>query len=65
VSCIPGRRDHNWLHIPRAAAQPAESIPAVVRSLPKEGEIGRVCSMNGENRNAYRIMVGKPEVKRC
>jgi hypothetical protein len=23
----------------------------------------RACNMNGENRNAYRILVGKPEVK--
>jgi hypothetical protein len=26
--------------------------------------MGRVCSTNGEKRNAYRIMVGKPEGKR-
>ncbi|PNF32228.1 hypothetical protein B7P43_G17836, partial [Cryptotermes secundus] len=30
----------------------------------KEGEVGRACSMNGEKRNAYRILVGKPEGKR-
>jgi hypothetical protein len=30
----------------------------------KEYEIGRECSTNGENRNAYRILVGKPEGKR-
>jgi hypothetical protein len=23
--------------------------------------MGRACSTNGENRNAYRILVGKPE----
>jgi hypothetical protein len=23
--------------------------------------MGRACSMNGERRNAYRILVGKPE----
>jgi hypothetical protein len=27
-------------------------------------EMGRACSTNGENRNAYRILVGKPEEKR-
>jgi hypothetical protein len=27
-------------------------------------EMGRVCSTNGAKRNAYRILVGKPEGKR-
>jgi hypothetical protein len=26
--------------------------------------VGRACSINGETRNAYRILVGKPEGKR-
>jgi hypothetical protein len=26
--------------------------------------MGRICSMNGEKRNAYRILVGMPERKR-
>jgi hypothetical protein len=26
--------------------------------------MGRTCSTNGEERNAYRILVGKPEGKR-
>jgi hypothetical protein len=30
----------------------------------KEDEMGRACSTNGEKRNAYRILLGKPEVKR-
>jgi hypothetical protein len=29
-----------------------------------EDEMGKACSMNGEKRNAYRILVGKPERKR-
>jgi hypothetical protein len=29
-----------------------------------EDEMGRACSMNGEKRNAYRILVGKSEGKR-
>jgi hypothetical protein len=29
-----------------------------------ENEIFRACSMNGEKRNAYRILVRKPEGKR-
>jgi hypothetical protein len=30
----------------------------------KEDEMGRACSTNGEKRNAYRILVGKPERNR-
>jgi hypothetical protein len=30
----------------------------------KEDEVGRVCSTNGEKRNAYRILVGNSEGKR-
>jgi hypothetical protein len=30
----------------------------------KEDEMGGACSTNGEKRNAYRILVGKPEGKR-
>jgi hypothetical protein len=30
----------------------------------KEDEMGRACSTNGKKRNAYRILVGKPEEKR-
>jgi hypothetical protein len=26
--------------------------------------MGRACSTNGEKRNEYRILVGKPDVKR-
>jgi hypothetical protein len=30
----------------------------------KEDEVGRACSPNGEKRNAYRLLAGKPEGKR-
>jgi hypothetical protein len=30
----------------------------------KEDEIGRACSTNREKRNAYRILMGKPDGKR-
>jgi hypothetical protein len=30
----------------------------------KKDEMGGACSTNGGNRNAYRILVGKPEGKR-
>jgi hypothetical protein len=31
---------------------------------PLNDEMGRACSTNGEKRNAYMILVGKPEGKR-
>jgi hypothetical protein len=31
--------------------------------LTKEDEMGRACSTNRAKRNAYRILVGKPEGK--
>jgi hypothetical protein len=30
----------------------------------EDDEMGRACSTDGEQRNAYRILVGKPEGKR-
>jgi hypothetical protein len=30
----------------------------------KEYEMGRACSTHGPKRNAYRVLVGKPEGKR-
>jgi hypothetical protein len=36
----------------------------VFKNQVKEGEMGRACSTNGATRNAYRILVGKPEGKR-
>jgi hypothetical protein len=29
-----------------------------------EEEMSRACSMNGDKRNAYKLLVGKPEGKR-
>jgi hypothetical protein len=29
----------------------------------KEHEMGRACSMNGANRNTYKLLLGKPEGK--
>jgi hypothetical protein len=36
----------------------------IINDQVKEEEMGRACSMNGEKRNVYRILVGKPEGKR-
>jgi hypothetical protein len=40
------------------------SSPSIIKNEDKQDEMGRACSMNGEKRNACRILVGKPEVKR-
>jgi hypothetical protein len=39
------------------------SSPNIIRTI-KEDEMGRACSMNGEQRNAYRVLVGKLQGKR-
>jgi hypothetical protein len=39
------------------------SLPSIIRMV-KENETGGACSMNGEKRNAYRLLVEKPEGKR-
>jgi hypothetical protein len=35
-----------------------------IENLVKQDEMGRACSKNGENKNAYRILVGKSDGKR-
>lgn len=35
MSGVPGRRGRDWSHVPRATAQPAESVQAVPKSPPK------------------------------
>jgi hypothetical protein len=40
-----------------------ELIKSVVNNVNEDG-MGRAFSTNGEKRNAYRILVGKPEEKR-
>jgi hypothetical protein len=38
------------------------SSPSIIRMIQvKEDQMGRVCSTHGQKRNAYRILVGKPE----
>jgi hypothetical protein len=40
------------------------SSPSIIRMIKfKDDERGRACSTNGGKRNAYRILVGKPEIK--
>jgi hypothetical protein len=37
------------------------SSPSIIRMI---DEMGRACSMHRENRNAWRVLVGKPKGKR-
>jgi hypothetical protein len=39
------------------------SSPSIIK-MKSRRMIGRTCSMNGKNRNAYRLLVRKPEGKR-
>jgi hypothetical protein len=41
MSRVPGRRDVHWPHVPNVPAQPAESVPAVLKN-PPYAESGRV-----------------------
>jgi hypothetical protein len=36
------------------------SSPSIIRII-KEDEVGRACGMNGEKRNVYRLLLGKPQ----
>jgi hypothetical protein len=41
------------------------SSPSIIRIIKsKEDDMGGTCSTNGEKRNTYRSLVGKPEGKR-
>jgi hypothetical protein len=37
------------------------SSPSIIRIIKSRAKRGRACSTNGEKRNAYMILVGKPE----
>jgi hypothetical protein len=39
------------------------SSPSIIRMIKSRRMISRACSMNGEKRKAYRLLVGKPEGK--
>jgi hypothetical protein len=41
-----------------------KSILILLHDQVKEDEMGRACSTKGEEKNAYRILVGNPEGKR-
>jgi hypothetical protein len=40
------------------------SSPSIKNDQVEEHEVGGACSPNGEKRNAYRLLMGKPEGKR-
>jgi hypothetical protein len=39
------------------------SLPSIIIKSSQEDEMGGACGTNGEERNAYKILVGKPEGK--
>jgi hypothetical protein len=39
-------------------------VVCLINAEVKEDETGRACSPKGEERNAYRILAGKPDGKR-
>jgi hypothetical protein len=55
MSRIPGQHDHDWSHVQRAPAQPAESVPVVLRSLPK-AQSGEVPTLSGEKYGTLGIL---------
>jgi hypothetical protein len=48
----------------KGSAEVATENEELNRKLKWSDEMGGPCSTNGENRNAYRLLVGKPEGKR-
>jgi hypothetical protein len=52
-----------WRKLHNEELRDLYSLLSIIRMV-KEDKMGRACSMNGEKRNAYRLLVGKPEGKR-
>jgi hypothetical protein len=52
----------NWRKLHNEELHNLYSSPNIIIQV-KEDEMGRACSTNGEKRNAYTILVGKPEGK--
>jgi hypothetical protein len=61
------RRDEvtgGWRKLRHEELRDLYSSPSIIR-ITKEDEVGGACSMNMEKRNAYMLLVGKPERKRA
>jgi hypothetical protein len=54
----------SWRKLHNEELHNLHSSPYNYNDEVKEDEMGRTCSTYGERRNAYRILVGKPEGKR-
>jgi hypothetical protein len=63
------RRDEvtgEWRKLYNEELHDVYSSPSIIRIIKiEEGEMGGACSLNGEKRNMYRLLVGKPEGKRA
>jgi hypothetical protein len=54
-----------WRKLHNEELRDLYSSPSIIRIIKyEEDEMGGPCSTNGEKRNAYRVLVGKPEGKR-
>jgi hypothetical protein len=54
-----------WRKLHNEELRDLYSSPSIIRIIKfEEDEMGGPCSTNGEKRNAYRLLVGKPERKR-
>jgi hypothetical protein len=49
-----------WRKLHNEERRDLYSSPSIIRII----KMGGTCSINGEKRNAYRLLVGKPEGKR-
>jgi hypothetical protein len=54
-----------WRKLHNEELHNLHSSPNIIKNdQVKKDEMGRACSTNGTKRNAYRILVGKPEGRR-
>jgi hypothetical protein len=53
-----------WRKLHNEELNDLNSSPNIVQVIKIENEMGGACSMDGEERGVYRVLVGKPEGKR-
>jgi hypothetical protein len=53
-----------WIKLHNEELHNLYSSPSISRKMKSEDEMGRACCTNGEKRNVYWILVGKPDRKR-
>ena len=53
-----------WRRLQKEEIYALYSSPNIILVIKSRRELGSVCSTYGERRDAYRVLVGKPEGKR-